>query len=59
MYNYLVSRIWQAVLVLWAAFTLSFILLQVLPGKSGLSTLGIRHSQMIVKLGIVRGVAIL
>jgi len=34
MYNYLVSRIWQAVLVLWAAFTLSFILLQVLPGDA-------------------------
>ncbi len=34
MNRYLSSRIGQAVLVLWAAFTVSFILLQVLPGDA-------------------------
>lgn len=32
MSRYLSGRIGQALLVLWAAFTLSFLLLQVLPG---------------------------
>ncbi len=32
--RYLASRIGQAVLVLWAAFTVSFVLLQVLPGDA-------------------------
>jgi peptide/nickel transport system permease protein len=34
MARYLASRIGQAVLVLWAAFTVSFVLLQVLPGDA-------------------------
>ena len=34
MSNYLVRRVGQAVLVLWAAFTVSFILLQALPGDA-------------------------
>jgi peptide/nickel transport system permease protein len=34
MLNYLASRIGQALFVLWAAFTISFILLQVLPGDA-------------------------
>ena len=32
--RYLLSRIAQAALVLWAAFTVSFILLQLLPGDA-------------------------
>lgn len=32
MSHYLLNRLGQGVLVLWAAFTLSFVLLQVLPG---------------------------
>jgi len=34
MLRYLASRFGQAVLVLWAAFTISFVLLQVLPGDA-------------------------
>jgi peptide/nickel transport system permease protein len=34
MSHYLLSRLGQGVLVLWAAFTLSFVLLQVLPGDA-------------------------
>jgi peptide/nickel transport system permease protein len=34
MLNYLITRIGQALLVLWAAFTVSFILLQALPGDA-------------------------
>jgi peptide/nickel transport system permease protein len=34
MRSYLLGRIGQAVLVLWAAFTISFLLLQVLPGDA-------------------------
>ncbi len=34
MSHYLTGRIGQAILVLWAAFTLSFILLQILPGDA-------------------------
>ncbi|MDQ1596226.1 MAG: peptide/nickel transport system permease protein, partial [Arthrobacter pascens] len=34
MQRYLLSRIGQAVLVLWAAFTIAFVLLQALPGDA-------------------------
>lgn len=34
MSHYLLSRLGQGILVLWAAFTLSFVLLQVLPGDA-------------------------
>jgi peptide/nickel transport system permease protein len=34
MFSYLIGRIGQAALVLWAAFTISFILLQALPGDA-------------------------
>src|SRR5580658_619441 len=34
MSRYLISRVLQAVLVLWASFTVAFILLQVLPGDA-------------------------
>ena len=32
--RYLIGRIGQAVLVLWAAFTVAFVLLQALPGDA-------------------------
>ncbi len=34
MLGYLLRRVGQAILVLWAAFTVSFILLQALPGDA-------------------------
>ena len=37
MTRYLASRIGQALLVLWAAFTASFVLLQFLPGDAAVS----------------------
>jgi peptide/nickel transport system permease protein len=34
MHRYVYGRLGQALLVLWAAFTVSFVLLQVLPGDA-------------------------
>ena len=40
MRSYLVKRVLQAVLVLWAAFTLSFVILYLLPGDAVLAKIG-------------------